>query len=575
MPFSRRGSCISFANANGGSNEFGKAELWLANSRLRPNDRNTGNIFSSNHFRQIRLELVKDGLPRQCVISTTPYELTLRCDFGAVSFCIGDMKYARCRGLDGLTLRVTPPGGMMGPSAALDLFDGSWKVNFGNYFMLLVPMAGTFRPGPRGSLDLVPDDGGVIELVMEESVAEPKRRASYLSYEACVAVVRADFDGFVGRLAPSFPEKYRERGLQAVWTLWGLTVAPEEGTLYKRQMVKMMRSSFEGAFSWQQGMHAFFLAYDPDFAWEVLLSCFDNQDATGRIADSVTYNGAGETMKPPIQGIGLLWLMDHADISKKPREELEFLYDGLERWTNFHLNYRDLDHDGIYENHNAGETGWESCSYFRLGFPLASPDTNAYLALQEEALCRLGRLLGKTIDVCAYWENKSKETVRKIVDMFWTADGWTAVNIVTKERAGITSAIPFCTLVLGKRLPQAVIDKSISLLFDTPGFDTPFGLASENLNSPYFQHGWCGGSIATPVQALMVLALEACGRPDLARKVAREYLDTMSQYGLVHIHDPLTGRIEFGNIRFFGEEFMFSTGWAAGNYIFFAEHYGS
>jgi len=577
MPFSRRGSYICFANSISGINEFGKTQLWIANARQRPTDRNRSSIFSDNHFRQIRLELVRDGLPLQSVISTTPYELTLSCDFGSVRFCIGDVRYAQCKGSDGLSLRITAPTGMIGPIktyAAFDLLDGSWKTNFGNYSMLFVPIKGMLKQGPEGSIELVPDSRGEVEMVMEECVSEPKRRPSYLSYEEGLACVKADFDEFAQSLDPPFTEKYAERGRQALWTLWGLTSVPMEGSVYKRQMVRMNRSSFDSAFSWQQAMQAIFLACNADFSWEVLLSCFDNQSASGRIADAVTYIGPGDTAKPPLQGVALLWIMEHGDISGRPKEDLEFLFDGMERWTNYHLTYRDLDNDGIFENQHAGETGWESCSFYRIGFPQASPDMNAYLALQEEALARLGRLIGRSEDVCAYWENKSKETIAKIIEMFWTDEGWTAVNIVTKERGGTTSLIPSCVLVLGNRLPREIIDRSISLIFDRPGFVTPYGLASEKLSSPYFRHGWCSGSITTPVQALMVIALENCGRPDLARRVAISYIDTLSRNGLVHIHDPFNGYMENGSLGMGGEAKMFNSGWTAGCYIFFAERYG-
>jgi hypothetical protein len=578
MPFSRRGAYLCFANANGGSNELGKAQLWIANSRQRSNDRNTGTVFNGNKFRQVHLELIKDGQPVQSVISTTPYELTLESEYGSARFCIGTHSYAAGRGEDGLTLRITPAApAMMLPGAplALDLRDGTWKTSFGNYFLLFVPAVGKLVPGPQGSLELVPDEKGVFEIIFEESLVEPKRRDKYLSYDESVAAVRADFDGFKARLAPSFPEKYSARGEEALWTLWGLTVIPEAGTLYKRHMVKMMRSSFEGAFSWQHGMHTFFLAHDLDLAWELLLASFDNQDATGNVADSVSYNGHGDTSKPPTQGVGLIWLLEHYDITDRPKAELEFLYNGLAGWTNYHLNHRDLDGDGLYEYQNAGETGWEACSYFRLGFPLASPDANAYLALQMEATGRLGRIIGKSEDECKYWEDKAKATIGKIIDKFWTEKGWESVNIVTGARGGLESVISNCTLVLGKRLPQEIIDKSISNIYDVEGFDTPFGLASERLDSPYFQHGWCQGSIATPVQALMAVAFENCGRPDLAKKVGVEYLNTMSEFGLLHIHSPYTGEKEYGNIRFCGEERMFNSGWTAGNYIFFAERYGN
>ncbi len=578
MPFSRRGSYICFANANGGSSALGQAQLWLATSRMRPSDRNNGNILADNHFRQMQLELVKDGSVQECVISTTPYELIFECALGSIRFCIGDYKYAECKGADGLTLRIKTTAGVSGPITslpAIDLLDGSWKTNFGNYFMLFVPSRGTIQLGPEGAIELVPDDKGVIELVMEESLVDPKRRTAYRTYNACVATVKDDFDGFAERIAPALPERYRERGQQALWTLWGLTVVPDIETVYRHQMVKMIRSSFEAAFSWQQGTHAFFLsAHDYKFAWELLLSCFDAQDSTGRIADALTYKGAGETMKPPVQGLGLLWLMELYELSDLPKEELEYLWNGMEKWTKFHLEFRDLDHDGIIENQNAGETGWECPSYFSIGFPLASPDINAYLVLQMEALAKLGGMIGKSEKICAYWANKASDTVQKIIDMFWTEDGWTAVNIITKERAGTTSMVPNCTLVLGRRLPQAIIDKTISNIFDQPGFNTPYGLTSENQNSPRFMNNWSLGSIDTPIEALMVVGLESCGRTDLAKKVAAEYLDLLMENRMMHIHNSKNGQVEDQSFSFFTEKALFNSGWTAGCFIFLAEYYG-
>ena len=572
MPFSRRGSYISFANSNGGSNQLGKAQLWISTSRFGGGA--IGGLNAESPFRQIQVELVKDGIACNCVYHTTPYELIFQCELGSVRFCIGDLKYARIKGTDGLTLRFSPKTVMIGMSSITNLHDDTYKLTFGSAFLQFVPMVGTMTES-GGRLELSPDENGVIDVVMEEWLVDPKKRESYSSYDECVANVKADFDGFVAKIAPSLPIKYKDRGLQAVWTLWGLTVVSDGETVYKRQMVKMMRLIFEGAFSWQQGMHAFFLAHDPDFSWEVLLSSFDVMDKNGRIADSLANAGPSTSMKPPVQGLGLLWQMEHCDISQKPKAELEYMYDGLEKWTNFHLNYRDVDHDGIFENQNAGETGWEDGSYQRLGFPLACPDMNAYLALQEEALAKLGRMLGKDEAKNIAWERKSKETISKIIDMFWTEAGWIAMNVVTKEKSEPTSLPLFCVLVLGKRLPQHIIDRSIELIFAPGAFDTQYGLASEKLSSPWFHHGWCSGSIGTPVQALLALAFEYCGRSDLAKQVAVKYLNTINDHGLYHIHNPFDGKVEYQSGMFFGEQTMFLSGWTAGCYIFFAEHYGT
>ena len=573
MPFSRRGSYISLSGANGGSNQYAKAQLWISTSRYGLNAM-SGTLMSESIFRQIKVEIIKDGIIRNCVVHTTPYELTFESDSGSVSFCIGEYNLMRCRGGDGLTLRFTPRPGMFGSSSITAMHNGTFKVLFGSAFLHFVAQKGELA-NKGTQLELAPDSDGVIDVTMEEFTVEPKKRSIYPSYDECVDMVKADFDGFADKLVKDLPEKYKADGMKAAWTVWGLTVVPDGTTAYKRRMVKMMRLIFEGAFSWQQGMHSFFLFKDPDFSWEVLLSAFDVQDRNGRIADSLSPIGSGgATMKPPIEGVGLLWQMQHFDISKKPKAELEFLYNGMEKWTNFYLNFRDVDNDGIFENQNAGETGWESGSYQRIGFPLAAPDMNAFLAMQEEALAKLGRMIGKDESVNAAWEQKSKDTIKKLIELFWTNDGWITMNAITREKSAPTSLIPYCALLLGKRLPQEIIDRSIDLIFRPGDYETPFGLASEQLNSPLFAHGWCGGSIATPVQALIAVGLDACGRPDLAKRVSAAYLETLAKFGLYHIHNTFDGTQEYQTPMFFQERSLFYSGWTAGCYLFFAALYG-
>ncbi len=577
MPFSRRGSYIFFANDNGGVNQYSSAHLWLCTARVRPTDRNVNSVLSPVKFRQVGLELIDNGIPQKCVIDTTPYEITLRCEKGSVSFCIGDPGYAVGKSSDGLVLRITPPLGIGGRSSAVNLLDGTWKSPFANYWMLFVPVRGTLREGPGPYLELMPDQDGVFEIICEESLVEPKKRDGYLNYEDSLTMVQKDFDAFAESLDPRCDQKYAARAKEALWTPWGLSVIPDGTSVYKRPMIKMMRALFDEAFSWQHAMHAYFLAHNLPLAWQLLLSCFDNQDSTGLIADALSYVGRGEPTKPPVQGVGLLYLMDHFDLSQMPREELEFLYDRMVKWTEFHLNYRDLDHDGLYENQTPFETGWEDATYFRIGFPLASPDMNAYLALQEEALGRLGRLIGKPDDECEAWLNRSADTVRKIIEKFWTNDGWTSVNIVTGERSLPTGLPQYCALLLGKRLPQEIIDRSVEIIFREPGFMTPFGLATENTTSPFFKaEGWCSGGIATPIPAMLVPALEECGKPELARKVAIQYLDLINEAGLFHMIDAVRGKKNENRVMTLrGERELFNSGWTAGCFIFLARKYAS
>jgi neutral trehalase len=246
------------------------------------------------------------------------------------------------------------------------------------------------------------------------------------------------------------------------------------------------------------------------------------------------------------------------------------------RWTEYFFKCRDVDKDGIWENRNPGETGWEDAPYFSVGFPLASPDMNAYLALQLEAQARLGRLIGVDEAVCAGYEKRATELVHKIIAAFWDGSRWVAFNSETKATAYTKSLPLFAALILGKRLPQEIIDKSIDYIFKDGKFLTPYGLASESLDSDDFFHGWSRGCVNTPAQLIFCLALEACGRPELAKEVAVRYLDALNKTGLYHMHNALTGQPEkllVGNIAG-SEKYLFWSAWTASCYLFLAERYG-
>ena len=576
-PLSRRGSFFAFANDLRGEDLIGKCTLWLCNCRI--------NLFAmtsfntSNGFRQIKLELVKDGNVLPALISTTPYEVILSSRYGSVRFVIGERKLVMCRGEDGLSLRVTPTQRFLIPPV-MDTFDedGTKILGFGATRLLAIPFAGQLTHN-ASMIELAPDEKGVIQLGLEDFVLDPVGRpiAEYPSYDDCLASVKADFDGYCARVCPSLPEKYEPMRLQALWQTWHMTVDPDGESDYKHTMVKMIHSIFESAFVWQQPMQAVWLSNDLELAWEIFISSFSHLDANGRMVDALSYRASqgSDALKPPIHGMCLLWLMDNCDFASISKESKEFVWDGLRRWTEYFFKFRDKDRDGLAEFLHPLETGWEDAPYYdTMGFPSASPDLNAFLALAMEALGRLGRDIGKPDDACAYWDNLSKELIKKIVDSFWDGERWFAFNAKTGKRSDTATVSLYMPLVLGKRLPQDIIDKSIEFIFSPDGFATPYGLASEGLTSDHFKHGFTRGSIIVPTEFLMVLGLEECGRSDLASQVANNYCAILRDNGLYHIHNALTGKGD-RSLTAFGEPGLFWSAWASSCYIYMAGKYGA
>jgi hypothetical protein len=575
-PYSRRGSFLAFANDNKGEDLFGKCTLWLCTCRSLSFYLSSLNAEST--FRQIKLQPLYNGNIVPCILKTTAEEVIIETRHGEIRFCIGERSMAMARGTEGLGLRVTPKPKLFS-SGITDLMDkdNRYLLDFFLTRILLTPLSGTLHPG-AGYIDILPDDKGVMAAAFEDFTTDPDKRplGDYPSYEACVQSVREEFGAFCESVMPSLPGEFEEVRLQSLWQTWSMMVEPDGESDYKRTMVKMIHSIFEAAFVWQQPMQAVWLSRDKKLAWDVFCSCFDFMDKNGRLMDAVGFKAFfnSDALKPPVHGIMLNWLMDNGRLADVPLEEKKWLLEHLVQWTDYFFRFRDKDGDGLTEYQGSIETGWEDATYYTpVGFPLASPDLNTFLALQLEAVARLGAECGMSSQWCDEWMARAKALTQKIVEKFWDGEKWIAFNPATGAKSETLNISLYMPLLLGKRLPQEIIDKSIETIFSPEGFDTPYGLASEGLTSDFFRHGFTGGSIITPAEFLMVLAFEACDRPDLAKKVAVNYCRIMKNHGFFHIHNALTGK-EDRSLTAFGERGLFWSAWASSCFFFLADQYG-
>jgi hypothetical protein len=100
------------------------------------------------------------------------------------------------------------------------------------------------------------------------------------------------------------------------------------------------------------------------------------------------------------------------------------------------------------------ETGWEDAPYFNIGFPCACPGLNASLALQMEAVAKLGKEIGRPEEEYALWMKRSEELTKKIVEKFWDGERWFAFNAETGKKSDSNTISLYTALFLGKRLPR-------------------------------------------------------------------------------------------------------------------------
>ena len=577
-PFSRRGSYFCFANDNlRADNIFGKSSLWLCNCRSVEYAMTDFNKTSS--FRLVQLQAVRDGVALPCFLNNSPEEVVIETASGEIRFCIAERRLVMAHGEDGLALRLMCRPGLMGGPISIPIEDGlgSHDVEFGPCRLRVTALCGTLRRC-LGGVEITPDENGVVEVALVDYNSDPlpRKREDYPSYEAGVASVREEFGEFCERVMPELPEEFEPRRLQALWQTWSLMVDPDDENDYKRPMVKMMHAIFESAFGWQMPMQAVFLHNDPQLSWDVFCSCFEFQDCNGRLSDAVGFKHlpGKASMKPPIHGMALLWLMENGviDAAAPSLEDKHWLLDRLIGWTEYFFRFRP-GKGALCSYQRALETGWEDAPQYRIGMPQICPDLNTFLALSLEAIARFGATIGMSVDAQETYLRRSKQVIDEMVETLWDGERWFCYCTETGAKSvndNVTLCLP---VLLGNRLPKDILDKTIAHLLREGGFKTENGYASEAMDSPYMRHGFSAGSVITPTHFFVPMALENCGYMEEAKDAALSYCRTLNRAGFFHICNALTG-LGDRSLTAFGESQLFWSSWTSSCYFFLADRYG-
>jgi len=575
-PFGRKGSFFIIQQSDVGLDHFGAGDLWVGTTR------STGYGYSGLETtnRVMKIRLLKDGLPVPYAVSNTPGEIILETDHGSMHICISEYNLLQFHGTDGLSLSLSAPLTAF-HSVVKDMLDGTWQLvtSTSQVIWLFVPVRGTCvmdapydwrgmrTPYMNGTWH--PDQNGVLDLSVEEFDLEPKRRPAYPDYDAAVAAVQRDFEAYRDACIPEFAEEFKKSRDIAAWMIWSHTRVPLPGSLIKREMVIMMHQMFGQCYCWQQAFQAMANCKNADFAWDLLQSIFDYQiPETGQIPDHIDeINKTYFSFKPPIYGVALNWLLDHCDLSKISRERRELLYNELSGLYRFYTEYRDADGDSLPEYHQCDETGCEDSTMCIKGFPLASPELAAYVVNIADALSRLAGLLGRE-EEAGTWDAAAQELTDRALMAFWNGERFIAFKAGTNDVIETGSISFFTPLLFGKRLPKDIADKVVSDLFTENVHITSYGVPSEALDSPYFEHGWSKGTIQSPTTCLVILGLLACGRREEAADVARRYARVLQNSGFYHMIDPITGR---GNDKAIGvNNVQYWAAWTAGVFTLLA-----
>ncbi|MBE6936024.1 MAG: hypothetical protein E7458_05915 [Ruminococcaceae bacterium] len=498
-------------------------------------------------FRQGRLFPVvirRDGAALPYHAEATPACVTLTFDGGSARLCMQEDNILRMEA-DGAEVVLSPD--LAPHEIAKTRNDGSWEVLMNPVpKLLLCPVVGemevttgfnVINSVPEDTaFTFRPDEDGHLDLAIHLYLSNGWRMKQYPAFQRVVDETVQDFADYLATV-PAMGEEFSDARILSSYLIWSHILYIDD-----LPIIYMNRGVHRCTSNWQQCYHAMGQYQNPRFAWELLLSMFRYQDEFGMLPDMITdaTRSFGGT-KPPFHGVALEFLKAYTDFSFASRRELNTLYDGLSKWVFWWMSYRDTDEDGIVQYDTADESGWDDSSFFKMGGPTAAPDLATYLILAMDNLADLAERLGKSYEK-REWRRRADEMLRLTLDFFWDGQRFAPRVSGTHERVDCGSIMSFIPLLLGKRLPEEIIEKMTAALMEEGKWLSPYGLAGERMDSDhYHESGWSAGPVLGPAQLLVCLGLHFAGRDEEAKEVSLRYCRALKNANFPMVMSPKTG----------------------------------
>ena len=533
IPFSRYGSYFAFSF-------LPTSEKMQQGLYMRTIHRN------SLQYQVLRVELILNGQSVPYNLLAEPERLTLQHDSGKIDICIADVKVVRirCSGVGARLVFDTSAFDYAMPSR-----DSSWEVNSFSTrrkyrFTPLVGHLDVETPwrGTRAHhvhIDLMPDQNNLYAECAIEAYDSTWQTKNYTkSFDACISEVRDEYQQWLSKTLDA-PLHLAEARETAAYINWSCVVSPS-GYLTRPAML-MSKNWMTNVWSWDHCFNAMALVYhNPELAWDQLMLMIDNQDTNGAFPDSV--NDAEivwNFCKPPIHGWALRYMMEHnAWITPKRLEEI---YLPLCRWTEWWLEHRDDDGDGVPQYHHGNDSGWDNCTAFEIGPPVEGADLSAYLVVQMDVLADVATRIGRVNEAQA-WKTRADTLLEHLLAHSWHEDRFVSPRSGDHAIFESDTLFHFLPIVLGKRLPAEVRRLLIAGLTAPGRFFTEHGLATESISSPLYEaDGYWRGPIWAPSTMLLIDGLAACGEQILARDLARRFCDMAARSGMAENFDAVSG----------------------------------
>ena len=504
----------------------------------------------------LRISTVYDGEEVPFIYECDEARLLLKAKQGTVEFAFETAQLLRVRA-KGVTLKVSYASSMHDGGHVRE--NGEVEIGF-TYIgkLLFAPVSGSmtnnadwnFRKVCPTSFDilLTPAEGEAAEMAVYEYYSNGRAQTEYPAFDDVVQARYAEFAEFRSKYPP-VPEVYEETAKKAVYLIW--TLLMEHRGYLKSPIVYMHKLFMNRAFGWHQGFHAIAMRNDPVTAWNLCFSMFDYQNEHGALPDHVSdqLEDVWVSTKPPIYGYAVCRMLDEFDLSGLTREDYASAYDKLSRFTNWWFTHHDRAGTGYPAYYHADESGYDESTAFNAGLPIHSPDLLSYMVYSCEACARLADILGEP-ETAETWNAQAKKVLDYLLNELWDGEQFLSKLTTDGSLYKCGAVVQLQPIMLGKRLPQEIIDKLTERLMDPEEFLTDYGTSTENLKSDKLVvKAFTRGAVVAPTQMLLIFGMFDAGKTAEARALAIRYLNALMHRGLaLGIHSYRVEPVGFGRI---------------------------
>ncbi|MCL1834737.1 MAG: hypothetical protein FWG48_01135 [Oscillospiraceae bacterium] len=542
--------------ARSGSNTY-IAEDYHKHGLLRIGNNWTGESVNSTDF-LFDVKMTMNGTPVKYTYFADEGSVKLEANGAVAEIALTDRSHFRIRGAYcGLRLELRSASGK-GAAACRGMYamqDGSgWEGEFGRFGKLFFrALSGNFsvasifddsKPGSKGEyslvrIDFMPDAAtGEFDAAIHDYRDKLLPFGEYEDFSDLVEDNCAEFAEFTENyLTPA--KGYEEMSKYAMWVVWSHRTKVIGN--FKQPHILYQNAWSCAAAPWQQSYNAMAMLANPAEAWRLNNVMFQYQNPlTGHTPNMMTYaNAPAGGVQPAFQGFALDYLIRKLGDGFISEDEAERVYPQMSAWAEYWTTYHNAGFgDDVIAMHSPHESGWDDSSIFQDGFPAVDPCANTFIILLMEAVALLAGRSYSYKDKRDAWAARSEKLLNTLVSEYW--DGEKFIARVKGKPVDSFSLANYQPIILGKRLPQHIIDKVAEKLTEEGCWLTDIGLASESMQSERATFGisFVCGRVVGPMNMILTVGLQAAGKQKEADFIARRYCDHTNREGIILGYAP-------------------------------------